>query len=129
MRTHTSSIQIDAPATEVQAIVADLDQLPHWAVGFAKAVERDGDGHMVTLMSGERMPIAVATDPQAGTVDFVAGGVPAYTRTVAVDGGCVHTFTMEQGPGQPDEQFDGQIAALGHELTMLKAIAEATCPL
>jgi uncharacterized membrane protein len=42
MRTHTSSIQIDAPATEVQAIVADLDQLPRWAVGFAKAVERDG---------------------------------------------------------------------------------------
>jgi hypothetical protein len=129
MRTHTGSIQIDAPAADVQAIVADLDQLPHWAVGFAKAVEREGDGHMVILTSGKRMPIAVAADAQAGTVDFVAGGVPAYTRIVAVDRGCVHTFTMQQGPGQPDEQFDGQIAALGHELTVLKAIAEATCPL
>jgi hypothetical protein len=128
MRTHTSSIQIDAPASDVVAIVADLEQLPRWAVGFARAVERDDDGHAVILTSGDRLPIAVAADARTGTVDFVVAGVPAYTRTVPVDGGCVHTFTMEQGPDQADEQFDGQIAALGHELTVLKAIAEATCP-
>ena len=129
MRTHTSSVQIDAPAPAVHAIVSDLDQLPRWAVGFAKAIGREGDSHVVTLTSGERMPIAVNADAHVGTVDWVVGGVPAYSRTVPVEGGCVYTFTMQQGPAQPDEQFDGQISALGHELTVLKAIAEATCPL
>ena len=129
MRTHTDSIQIAAPAADVVALVADLDQLPRWAVGFAKAVEAEGDGHVVTLTSGERIPISVTADERTGVVDFDAGGVPARTRTVPVDGGCVHTFVMVQGPGQSDEIFDAQIVALRHELTVLKAISEASCPL
>jgi Polyketide cyclase / dehydrase and lipid transport len=129
MRTHTSTIHIAAPAADVHALVADLDQLPRWAIGFAKAVEHDGDGHVVTLTSGDRVPIAMIADHDAGTADFHVNGVPAYTRTVPVEGGCLHTFTMVAEPGEPDEVFDAKIEALGHELTVLKAIAEASCPL
>jgi Polyketide cyclase / dehydrase and lipid transport len=129
MRTHTSTIHIAAPAADVHALVADLDQLPRWAIGFAKAIERDGDGHVVTLTSGDRLPIAMDADPEAGTADFHMNGAPAYTRTVPVDGGCVHIFTMVAEPGEPDEVFQAKTEALGHELTVLKAIAEATCPL
>ena len=129
MRTHTSTIHIAAAAADVHALVADLDQLPRWAIGFAKAIARDGDGHVVTLTSGERLPIAMVADAQAGTADFHMNGAPAYTRTVPVEGGCLHAFTMVAEPGEPDEVFDAKIEALGHELTVLKAIAEATCPL
>ena len=129
MRTHTSTIHIAAPAADVHALVADLDQLPRWAIGFAKAVERDGDGHVVTLTSGDRLPIAMIADHEAGTADFHVNGAPAYTRTVPVEGGCLHAFTMVAEPGEPDDVFDAKIEALGHELTVLKAIAEATCPL
>jgi hypothetical protein len=129
MRTHTSTIHIAASAADVHALVADLDQLPRWAIGFAKAIERDGDGHVVTLAGGDRLPIAMVADSTAGTADFHMNGAPAYTRTVPVDGGCVHTFTMIADPGEPDAVFDAKIEALRHELTVLKAIAEATCPL
>lgn len=129
MRTHTSSIFIAAPAADVHALVADLDQLPRWAVGFAKAIERDADGHVVTLTGGDRVRIAMVADRETGTADFHMNGAPAYTRTVPVDGGCVHAFTMIAEPGEPDAVFDAKIEALGHELTVLKAIAEATCPL
>jgi Polyketide cyclase / dehydrase and lipid transport len=128
MRTHTTSIQIDAPAEEVLALVGDLEQLPRWAVGFAKVVEREGDGHVVTLGSGERLPIALAVDPDRGTADFDVAGVPAYTRVVPAAGGSVYTFTMLQGPDMPDDVFDGQVAALGHELRVLKGILEVSCP-
>jgi hypothetical protein len=129
MRTHTSSVLIAAAAADVHGLVANLDQLPRWAVGFAKAIERDGDGHVVTLTSGDRVPIEMVADADAGTADFHVDGAPAYTRTVPVDGGCVHTFTMVAEPGEPDAVFDAKIEALKHELTVLKAIAEATCPL
>jgi hypothetical protein len=129
MRTHTSSIFIAAPAVDVHALVADLDQLPRWAVGFARAIERDADGHVVTLTGGGRVRIAVVADRETGTADFHMNGAPAYTRTVPVDGGCVHAFTMIAEPGETDAVFDAKIDALGHELTVLKAIAEATCPL
>jgi hypothetical protein len=130
MRTHTSTLHIAAPAADVHALVADLDQLPRWAIGFAKAIERDGDGHVVTLACGDRLPIATVANAQAGTVDFqVDGGVPAYTRTVPAASGCVHVFTMIAGAGEADAVFDAKIEALGHELTVLKALAEATCPL
>jgi hypothetical protein len=55
MRTYTTSIEIAAPPQEALAFVADPLKLPVWAIGFAKAIEPDGDGWVVTLAGGERM--------------------------------------------------------------------------
>ena len=129
MRTHTASVQIAAAPAAVFAIVADLDQLPRWAVGFARAVERGRDGVIVTTASGDRMPVALRADPATGIVDFDIAGVPAYTRAVAAADQSVYTFTMLQPPDMPDAAFDAQIAALGHELAVLKSIVEVACPL
>jgi Polyketide cyclase / dehydrase and lipid transport len=129
MRTHTASVNIAAAPAAVLDIVADLDQLPRWAVGFARAVERGADGVVVTTPGGERMPVAVHADPAAGVVDFEVGGVPAYTRAVAAGDETVYTFTMLQPPEMPEAAFEAQIAALGHELVVLKSIVEVACPL
>jgi hypothetical protein len=129
MRTHTASVQIAATPAAVLDIVSDLDQLPRWAVGLARAVERGPEGAVVTTASGERLPVAAHTAPATGVVDFDVAGVPAYTRAVAAGEETVYTFTMLQPPGMPDEAFDAQIAALAHELVVLKSIAEVACPL
>ena len=129
MRTHTASVQIAARPVAVLDIVADLDQLPRWAVGFARSVERTPDGAVVTTASGERMPVAVHADRATGVADFDVAGVPAYTRAVAAGEQTVYTFTMLQPPEMPDAVFDAQIAALDHELVVLKSIAEVACPL
>ena len=132
MRTHTAFVQIAASPVAVLDIVADLDQLPRWAVGFARAVERTPEGAVVTTASGERVAVAVRADRAdraTGVVDFDVAGVPAYTRAVAAGEQTVYTFTMLQPPEMPDAVFDAQIAALDHELVVLKSIAEVACPL
>ena len=129
MRTHTASIQIDAAPAAVLDLVADLDQLPRWAVGFARAVELGSDGGRVVVTgSGDRVPVAVRCDRDAGVVDFDVAGVPAYTRAMAVNGSTLYAFTMVQPPQMPDAAFDAQIAALEHELVVLRSIVEVACP-
>jgi hypothetical protein len=52
VRTHVASIEIAAPPEAVAAFVADGAKLPIWAIGFAKAVDRDGDGWQVRFSDG-----------------------------------------------------------------------------
>jgi hypothetical protein len=135
MRTHTTSISIAAPATDAFAYLADAETLPVWAIGFAKAIERDGDDRWrVTLASGETVPLRVDADPATGVVDFVslpAPGIeiPAHTRVVPHGAGTLYIFSMHQTPDLPDEVFDAQVAELARELTVLKAHLESACPL
>jgi hypothetical protein len=135
MRTHTTSIPIAAPATDAFAYLADAETLPVWAIGFAKAIERDGDDRWrVTLASGETVPLRVDADPATGVVDFVAQPapgveIPAHTRVVPHGAGTLYIFSMHQTPDLPDEVFDAQVAELARELTVLKAHLESACPL
>jgi len=128
MRTHTASIAIAAAPAAVLDVVSDLDRLPRWAVGFARAVDHGPEGAIVTTGSGDRVPVAVRVDRPAGIVDFDVAGAPAYTRAVAAGDGTVYTFTMVQPPEMPDAAFDAQIAALDHELVVLKSVVEVACP-
>jgi hypothetical protein len=134
MRSHSTSITIDAPAHAAFAFLADAERLPVWAIGFAKAIERAADGWVVTLASGERMPLRVDADAATGVIDYVslpAPGVevPAHTRVVPHGTGSLYVFSMHQPPDLPDSVFDAQIAELGRELTVLKAHLESACPL
>jgi hypothetical protein len=134
MKTHTASIALQSPPARAFEYLADAGKLPVWAIGFAKAIEPAADGWLVTLASGQRMPLRIESDPATGVVDYVsmpAPGVevPAHTRVVAHDAGSVYTFTMHQAPGMPDEVFDAQVAELARELTVLKAHLETACPL
>jgi hypothetical protein len=128
MRTHTASIAIAAAPAAVLDVVSDIDQLPRWAVGFARAVDHGPEGAVVTTGSGERVPVAIRADRATGTADFDVAGVPSYTRAMAAGDGSVYTFTMLQPAEMPDAAFDAQIAALDHELVVLKSIVEVACP-
>ena len=134
MRTHTTSIRIDTSTEAAFAFVSDAAKLPVWAIGFAKAIERDADGWLVTLASGDRVGLRIDSDRSTGVVDYVllpAPGVeaPAHTRVMPHGGGTLYAFSMHQTPDIPDEVFDAQIAELERELTVLKAHLETACPL
>jgi hypothetical protein len=135
MRTHTTSITIDAPPHDAFAFLADAARLPVWAIGFAKSIERAGDDRwLVTLAGGETMPLRVDADVATGVVDYVslpAPGVeaPAHTRVVPHGAGTLYIFSMHQSPHLADEVFDAQAAELARELTVLKAHLESACPL
>lgn len=134
MRTHVTAIEIDADPAAAFDFLADAEKLPLWAIGFAKAIAPDGEGWLVTLASGDRMPMRIEADRATGVVDYrmqPAPGVevPAHTRVMPRAGGTLYTFAMHQGPGIPDDVFDAQIAELERELTVLSAHLETACPL
>ena len=91
MRTHVESIEIAAPPEQAHAFLADPEKLYVWAIGFAKAIEHDGDGWVVTTASGDRVGIRIVSDSEHGIVDYVMTPAPgvevaAHTRVVAANG-------------------------------------------
>jgi hypothetical protein len=133
MRSNTQSVTIAAGPKEVLAFVADGANLPRWAIGFAKSARPDGPRWIVSTAQGE-LPTTVVVHEEAGIVDFemepAAGSVStAYTRVVPNGDGAEFLFTQFQQPAVPDEVFDQLVAAVGHELTTLKALLEVECPL
>jgi hypothetical protein len=133
MRSDTQTTTISASPDDVIAFVGDGANLPRWAIGFATAVRRNEAGWIVTTGQGD-VPTSIAVDASAGTVDFHMRPAPgveaaAYARAVPNGEGTEFVFTQFQQPGTPDEVFDQLVAAVGHELGVLKALLEVSCPL
>jgi hypothetical protein len=133
-RADTQAVTIPASHEEAFAFLAEPENLPRWAVGFARGVRRDGDGWLVQTAQGE-VPVRVAADAARGTIDFHLGVAPgveavAYSRLVPNGSGAEYVFTQFQVPGMPDEVFAGQRAALAEELALLPILfrARAACP-
>ena len=133
MKANTQSVSIEAAPSRVLDLVADATNLPRWAVGFAHAVRRDGDRWIVST-GGAEIGLRIVADRAAGTVDFhlqPAPGVDALAASRVIPRGAASefVFTQFQAPGMPDEAFHASVVALGHELKVLKALAEVQCPL
>jgi hypothetical protein len=133
MRSDTKTISIDAAPAKVLNFLKDPENLPRWAVGFAKAVRRDGDGWYVKTNDGE-MPVAIHADERTGVVDFQMQPAPgmvvlAASRVIPRGQATEYTFTQFQAPGMPDLAFQQSVKALEHEFSVLKAILEVECPL
>jgi hypothetical protein len=133
MRSNTQTVTIATAGDAVFAFVADPENLPRWAIGFARGIRRDGDQWLVATGQGE-VPIRFGVDQAAGVIDFHLEPAPgvaaaAYSRVLPAGDGADYVFTQFQSPGMSDEVFDAQVAALGHELVTLKALLEVACPL
>jgi hypothetical protein len=132
MRADTKTISIDADPEKVFRFLVDPAHLPRWAVGFAKAVRRDGDRWVVTTGTGD-VALRVSADPASGVLDFVMTPAPgievtAASRVLARGEAAEYVFTQVQPPGMSDEAFARSAAAVAHELTVLKALLEVDCP-
>ena len=133
MRADTQAITTKAAPDAVLGFVADGANLPRWAIGFAKSVARSGDAWIVTTGQGI-VPTTIRCNYEVATIDFCMDMGPgaqsaAYTRVMPNDAGADLVFTQFQGADVPDDVFDQLVAAVGHELTALKAILEVECPL
>jgi hypothetical protein len=133
MRTDTKTIAIHASPEKVVQFLADPQNLPRWAVGFAKAVRKDGPRWVVTTGGGE-MGVRIAADEKTGVVDFYMSPAPgieglAGSRVLPNGQGAEYIFTQFQAPDMPDEMFAKNVQAVAHELTVLKALLEIECPL
>jgi hypothetical protein len=133
MRADTRTISIDADPDKVVQFVADPQNLPRWAVGFAKSVRHAGSRWYVETAAGE-MGMRISADAKSGVVDFWISPAPgaealAASRVIPRGRKTEYTFTQFQSPGMTDEAFRQSVKALEHELTVLKALLEVECPL
>ena len=133
MRSDTQTVTIQASPTDVLAFVGDGENLPRWAIGFAKSVRRSGSRWLVSTGQGE-VRTAITVEDATGTVDFRMEPAPgaeatAYARVVPNGDGAEFVFTQVQQPGVTDDVFNQLVAAVGHELVALKALLEVECPL
>ena len=135
MTADTQTISLPANAQDAFAFLAAPENLPRWAVGFARGIRQEGDAWIVQTAQGE-MPVRIVADAVRGTIDFHMGVMPgveavAYSRVVPNDSGAEYVFTQFQLPGMADEVFAAQRAALAEELAILPILfrAQATCPI
>ena len=133
MRSDTKTVTIPASYEAVFTFLTDPENLPRWAVGFARAIRHDGETWLVTTNQGE-FPIRYAVDAERGVIDYHLTPAPrtdtvAYSRLVPNGDGVEYVFTQFQAPGMPDAVFDRQVEALAEELVILPALfrAQAAC--
>lgn len=134
MPADTQTVTLPVSFEEAFAFLAEPENLPRWAVGFARGIRREGDDWIVQTAQGE-MPIRVVADAVRGTIDFQMRVAPeleavAYSRVVPNDSGAEYAFTQIQPPGMTDEVFAAQRATLAEELAILPILfrAQVACP-
>ena len=98
MHADTQTTTLPVSAEDAFAFLAQPENRPRWAVGFARGIRREGDEWILQTAQGE-MPVRVCADATRGTIDFhmrVAPGLEAiaYSRVVPTDigdrRGCRH---------------------------------------
>ena len=134
MPADTQTVTLPVSFEEAFAFLAEPENLPRWAVGFARGIRREGDDWIVQTAQGE-MPIRVVADALRGTIDFQMLVAPefeavAYSRVLPNGSGAEYAFTQFQLPGMADEVFAAQRAALAEELAILPILfrAQVACP-
>lgn len=134
MRSDTQPTTIDRHPKDVVAFLAEVESLPRWAVAFAKSVRQSGDRWEVITGKDEVIGISIDADAAAGAVRFRMEPAPgveavAYAQVLPNGDHAEVLFTQFQQPGMTDEVFAQLVASVDHELTALKAVLEAQCPL
>jgi hypothetical protein len=133
MRAHTNTISIATTRDAAVAFLKDPENLPRWAVGFAKSV-RNAGGKWTVVTAGGEIGVRIEAEPTLGVIDFYLSPAPgieglAASRVIPSGAGIEYVFTQFQAPDVPDDVFEKSIKALAHELMVLKAQLEIECPL
>ena len=126
MEARTVTAVLDAPREQVFRYLANVENLPTWATEFAREL-RFEDGETKVINGLGEFYFTIEADPETGVIDMYAGPTEEElavfpTRVVGLPGGKVaYSFTMFQGPGMPDELFEGQYESLKREFANIEA--------
>jgi hypothetical protein len=126
MRSHTVTTVLPAPKQAVFEYMSKIENLPEWATEFARELRRDKDGYLVVNNLGE-FRFEIRADEETGVIDMLSGPTAEEmavfpSRAVELpDGRTAYSFTMFQGPGMPDELFEGQYESLKREFANIEA--------
>jgi hypothetical protein len=133
MKSDTKTITVERDYQTVYEFVANPENLPTWAKGFARNIRRAGEAWIIETPHGEQLNIRYVTDAEFGIVDFYISPAPGVefvvpSRVVPNGSGAEYIFTQFQLANMPDAVFDGQVRTLTQELAILKNTLEVACP-
>ncbi|MET9814306.1 SRPBCC family protein [Streptomyces sp. NPDC006355] len=122
------SISVDRPAQEVYDYVSDPGNIPGWAPGLARSVERL-DGRWVGESPMGRVVIVFTPRNDFGVLDhdvtLPSGETVRNPMRVIADGpGCEVVFTLRRQPWMSDEEFRRDAEAVSADLAALKRVME-----
>jgi hypothetical protein len=124
------SVWIDRPVDEVYAYASDPANVPEWATGLGRSVEKTDEGWFAESPMG-RVGFALAPRNEFGILDHdvtLPSGEVVYNpvRVIAGEGGgaCEVVFSLRRRPGVSDEEFAQDADAVAADLTRLKRVVE-----
>lgn len=126
-RAHTVSVGIDAEPEAVYKFASDPANLPAWAPGMVKSIEKQGDEWVAQTVLGPAT-FRFAPPNELGVLDHdveIAGGRFHNPMRVVPNGnGSEVLFTLIQLPGVSDQQFQLDMDTVLADLNKLRTVLE-----
>ncbi|MET9390628.1 SRPBCC family protein [Streptomyces sp. NPDC006624] len=127
-RSRHLAVSVGRPAPEVYAYVSNPVNIPCWAPGLARSLERV-DGRWVGESPMGRIEVAFTPDNDFGVLDhdvtLPSGRTVHNPMRVIADGpGCEVVFTLRRQPWMSDEDVRRDAEAVSADLTRLKRLME-----
>jgi len=126
-RAHTVSVGIPLEPKAVYAYASDPANLPIWAPGFVKSIEKRGAGWVAQTTLGQvTFRFAAANDFGVldHDVELPSGTVHNAMRVVPNGAGSEVLFTLIQFPGISDAQFQQDMDTVRADLNKLRTLLE-----
>ncbi len=121
------SIAVAVPPATAYAYAADPRNLPSWAPGFVRSIERRGDAWIAQTTLGEAT-FRFAPANEFGVLDhdvhLPAGAFHNPMRVIPNGDGCEILFTMLQLPDMTDGQFQADLETIRADLGKLRSALE-----
>lgn len=119
---------VDRSVADVYAYASNPLNIPEWAPGLGTSVEQV-DGRWFVETPGGRVELVPAPQNEFGVLDHTVvapTGESVYNpmRVIADGDGSEVVFTLRRQPGQTDEEFAADEAAVLDDLARLKRILE-----
>ena len=127
----TKSIQIERPAAEAWAFLADPATMPKWAIHNVKSIKPLGNGRWEMDTPRGKGSLIPHYEKVNGILDhdFIDAGEGFWTvpaRVVPVgDSESVYIITLTKPNGMPADAFESGMPLMDEELAALKACVEA----